>query len=180
MKQKYVTVVGNLPIRFDLAEALRLGSVIASANSNKSILFPYATCNSEQNLQDMLNSPCFYKTDILVPEELFKKYLFFNNVNCLPNFPAIKTLDIEPNSCTPQILSLMLAVYLRQKVVFLLGYDISNPLEMTRIKSIAIENPDSRFVIVSKEGKSLKLDGIKNFYRDNYFKYQEVIDKHGE
>ena len=51
---------------------------------------------------------------------------------------------------------------------------------MTRIKSIAIENPDSRFVIVSKEGKSLKLDGIKNFYRDNYFKYQEVIDKHGK
>jgi hypothetical protein len=180
MKQKYITVVGNLPISFDLADALHLGPVIASANSNKSIVFPYATCNSEQNLQDMLNSPCFYKTDILVPEELFKKYLFFNNVNCLPNFPAIKTLDIEPSSCTPQILSLMLAVYLRQKVVFLLGYDMSNPLEMTRIKSIALENTDSRFVIISKEGKSLKLDGIKNFYQDNYFKYQEVIDKHGE
>ena len=28
--------------------------------------------------------------------------------------------------------------------------------------------------------KSLKLNGIKNFYRDNYFKYQEVIDKHGK
>ena len=93
---------------------------------------------------------------------------------------AIKTLDIEPNSCTPQILSLMLAVYLRQKIVFLLGYDVSNPLEMTRIKSIALENPDSRFIIVSKKGKALKLDGIKNFYRDNYFKYQEVIDKHGK
>jgi len=180
MKNNYVTIVGNLPIRFDLAEALRLGPVIASGNSNKSILFPYATCNSESNLQDMLNSPCFYETDILVPETLFKKYLFFNNVNCLPNFPAIKTLDIDPNSCTPQCLSLMLAVYFRQKIIFLLGYDISNPLEMNRIKSIAIENPTSRFVIISKKGKSLKLDDIKNFYGDNYFKYQEVIDKHGK
>ena len=33
MKNNYVTIVGNLPIRFDLAEALRLGPVIASGNS---------------------------------------------------------------------------------------------------------------------------------------------------
>ena len=183
MKSTYITVVGNLPISFDLAESMRLGPVIASSNSNKSILFPYATCNSEQNIQDMLNSPSFYNSDLLVPEKLFKKYLFFDNVNCLPDFPGVKTLDIDPNTCTPQLLSLLLAIYLKIKHIFLLGFDISNPLEMVRMKSITLENLDHKFIIVGKElgkmKKALKLDGIKNCYRDNYFKYQEVIDKHG-
>jgi len=43
MKSAYITVVGNLPIRFDLEQAQRIGPVIASSNSNKSINFEYAT-----------------------------------------------------------------------------------------------------------------------------------------
>ena len=55
MKNTYITIVGNLSIRFDLHESMHIGPVIASANSNKSINFAYATCNSEIILQDMLN-----------------------------------------------------------------------------------------------------------------------------
>ena len=129
MKQKYVTVVGNLPIRFDLAEALRLGPVIASANSNKSINFEYATVNTETNLQDMLNSSNFKGTNLLCPEVLFKKYVFFNGVYNLPEFPGLKSFDVDPEKCSPQTLSLMLAVYLKQTIIFLFGYDISNPIK---------------------------------------------------
>ena len=78
MKTTYLTLVGNTPIRFDLEESLRIGPVIASGNANKSINFPYATCNSEQNLQDMLNTSSFNQSSILVPESLFKKYVFFD------------------------------------------------------------------------------------------------------
>ena len=73
MKSAYITVVGNLPIRFDLEQAKKIGPVIASANTNKSIVFDYATCNTETNLQDMLNSASFRESKLLVPEELFKK-----------------------------------------------------------------------------------------------------------
>ena len=118
MKNTYITIVGNLSIRFDLHESMHIGPVIASANSNKSINFAYATCNSEIILQDMLNSTNFRGTNLLCPEELFKKYVFFNEVTCLPDFPGLKTLEIDPNNCTPQCLSLMLAVYLQPKIIF--------------------------------------------------------------
>ena len=175
MNNNYVTIVGNLPIRFDLHESMHIGPVIASANSNKSINFAYATCNSETILQDMLNSNNFQGTNILVPEELFKKYVFFNEVTCLPDFPGIKTLDVNPTECTPQCLSLMLAAYLKPKVIFLLGYDLSNPVEFTRLKSIAILNSDIRFANISKE-RNNKLDDLENCFNDTYIKYQEVID----
>ena len=175
MKYNYVTIVGNLPISFDLHESRHIGPVIASANSNKSINFSYATCNSENNLQDMLNSANFQGTNIIVPEELFKKYVFFNEVTCLPDFPGIKTLDVNPTECTPQCLSLMLAAYLKPKVIFLLGYDLSNPVEFTRLKSIAILNSDIRFANISKE-RNNKLDDLENCFNDTYIKYQEVID----
>ena len=175
MKNNYITIVGNQPISFDLHESMHIGPVIASANNNKSINFAYATCNSETNLQDMLNSTNFQGTNILVPEELFKKYVFFNETTCLPDFPGIKTLEIDPNNCTPQCLSLMLAVYLKPKVIFLLGYDLNNPIEFTRVKSIIISNPDVRFAYISNP-QIKKLDDLDNCFSDTYIKYQEVID----
>ena len=72
--KNYITVVGSLPIKFDIDQAKKVGPVIASANSNKSITFDYATVNTETNLQDMLNSPNFQNTNLLAPEKLFKKY----------------------------------------------------------------------------------------------------------
>ena len=66
MKSTYITVVGNLPVRFDVETAKKLGPVIASANANKSIVFDYATVNTETNLQDMLNSASFKGTELLL------------------------------------------------------------------------------------------------------------------
>ena len=175
MKNNYITIVGNLPISFDLHESMHIGPVIASANNNKSINFAYATCNSETNLQDMLNSDNFVGTNILTPETLFKKYIFFNEVICLPDFPGIKSLDINPDTCSPQCLSLMLSVYLRPKIIFLLGYDLVNPIEFTRLKSIAISNPDIRFAYICNP-LIKKLDELDNCFCDTYIKYQEVID----
>jgi hypothetical protein len=59
-------------------------------------VFDYATANTETNLQDMLNSASFRGTELLVPEPLFKKYVFFDGVNCLPEFPGLKSYDIDP------------------------------------------------------------------------------------
>ena len=176
MKSAYITVVGNLPIRFDLEQAQKIGPVIASSNSNKSINFEYATVNSEVNLQDMLNSPNFNDTKLLVPEPLFKKYVFFDGVTCLPDFPGLKSYDIDPEKCSPQVLSLMLSVYLKQTIVFLLGYDISNPTELTRLKSIMIANPNTKFMYICDPPRTYQLDDLDNGFCDNYIKFQELID----
>ena len=177
MKSAYITVVGNLPVKFDLDQARQLGPVIASANSNKSISFDYATVNTETNLQDMLNSASFKDAQLLVPEDLFKKYVFFDGVTCLPDFPGLKSYDIDPVKCSPQTLSLMLAVYLRQTIVFLLGYDISNPIELTRLKSIMLANPNTKFMYICNPPVTYQLDDLQNGFCDTYIKFQELIDR---
>ena len=177
MKSTYITVVGNLPVRFDIEQAKTLGPVVASANSNKSIKFDYATVNTETNLQDMLNSANFRGTKLLVPEPLFKKYVFFDDVTCLPDFPGLKTYDIDPEKCSPQVLSLMLSVYIKKDIVFLLGYDISNPVELTRLKSIMLANPNTKFMYICDPPRTYQLDDLANGFCDNYFKFQELIDR---
>jgi len=177
MKSTYITVVGNLPIRFDLEQARTLGPVIASANANKSIVYDYATVNTETNLQDMLNSASFKGTELLVPEQLFKKYVFFDGVTCLPDFPGLKSYDIDPNICSPQTLSLMLSVYINPNIVFLLGYDISNPVELTRLKSIMLANHNTKFMYICNPPRTYQLDDLDNGYCDTYIKFQELIDR---
>jgi hypothetical protein len=177
MKSAYITIVGNLPVRFDLDQARKLGPVIASANSNKSISFDYATVNTEANLQDMLNSANFKDTKMLVPENMFKKYVFFDGVSCMPNFPGLKSYDIDPEKCTAQTLSLMLAVYLQKSMVFLLGYDISNPTELTRLKSIALANPNTKFMYICNPPRTYQLDDLANGFCDTFIKFQEFIDR---
>jgi hypothetical protein len=176
--KNYITVVGSLPIKFDIDQAKKVGPVIASANSNKSITFDYATVNTETNLQDMLNSPNFRNTNLLAPEKLFKKYVFFDGICCLPEFPGLKSYDIDPEKCSPQTLSLMLAVYLRQTIVFLVGYDISNPTELTRLKSIALANPQTKFMYICNPPRTYQLDELTNGFCDSFVKFQELIDNH--
>ncbi len=177
MKNAYITVVGSMPVKFDLEQAKVLGPVIASGTANKSTTFDYATVNSESNLQDMLNSPVFKGTTLLAPEELFKKYVFFDGVTCLPHFPGLTSFDIDPVKCTSQTLSLLLSVYLRQTIVFLLGYDISNPTELTRLKSIAISNPNTKFMYICNPPRTYQLDDLPNGFCDTYIKFQELIDR---
>lgn len=177
MKNSYITVVGNLPVRYDLDQAKKLGPVIASGNTNKSILFDYATVNSETNLQDMINSASFRGSELLAPEALFKKYIFFDGVTCLPDFPGLKSYDIDPEKCSPQTLSLMLAVYLQHTIVFLVGYDISNPIELTRLKSIMVGNPNTKFMYICNPPRTSQLDDLNNGFCDTYIKFQELIDR---
>jgi hypothetical protein len=176
MKNAYITVVGSMPVKFDLDQTKQLGPIIGSGNSNKSVTFNYATVNSENNVQDMLNSPNFRGTELVLPEKLFKKYIFFDGVVCAPDFPSLKSFDVDIEKCSPQTLSLLLAVYLQSKVIFLLGYDISNPTELTRLKSIAIANPNSKFIYICNPPRTYQLDVLANGFCDTYVKLQEVID----
>ena len=177
MKSAYITVVGNLPVRFDIEQARKLGPVVASANSNKSIEFDYATVNTETTLQDILNSANFRNTELLVPEQLFKKYVFFDGVTCLPDFPGLKSYDIDPEKCSTQTLSLMLSVYIKKDIVFLLGYDISHPVELTRLKSIMVSNPTTKFMYICNPPRTHQLDDLENGFCDTFVKFQELIDR---
>ena len=95
----------------------------------------------------------------------------------MPMFPGIKSFDIDQENCSPQTLSLLLAVYLKKPVIFLLGYDISNPTELTRLKSIALSNPDTKFMYICNPPRTYQLDDLSNGFCDTYIKFQELIDR---
>jgi hypothetical protein len=179
---KSIAVVGNMPIKWDFDECLRLGSVIASGNTYKTIAFEYATANTEQHLQDMLNSANFRNTRILVPDTLYKKYIFFSNVDCLPNFPAMKTLDINDETCSEQLLSLMLACWMEIPNIYLFGYDIENLTERARLITLGISYPHSRIIYVRKPNptKIFLFDAYDNMRVMDYIEYQKIVDKNGK
>ena len=103
--------------------------------------------------------------------------MFFDGVTCLPDFPGLKSYDIDQEKCSPQTLSLMLAVYLKESIVFLLGYDISNPVELTRLKSIMLANPNIKFMYICDPPRTYQLDDLANGYCDTFIKFQEFIDR---
>ena len=71
----------------------------------------------------------------------------------------------------------MLAAYLKQKIVFLIGYDISNPTELTRLKSVALANPDTKFMYICNPPRTFQLDDLANGFCDTFIKFQELVDK---
>lgn len=177
-----VAVVGNVPIKYDFDECSRLGDIIASGNTYKTTEFRYATANTEQHLQDMLNSKNFVNSRILVPDSLYKKYIFFSNVDCLPNFPAMKTLDIDDDKCSEQMLSLMLACWMEIKNIYLFGYDIENLTERSRLITVGISYPHSNIYYVRKPNPSkiFLFDTYDNINVMDYIQYQKIVDKHGK
>jgi len=179
---KSIAVIGNMPIKWDINECLRLGPVIAAGNTYKTIEFEYATANSEQHLQDMLNAANFQSTRILVPDTLYKKYIFFSNVDCLPNFPTLKTLDINDQTCSEQLLSLMLACWMEIPNIYLFGYDIQNLTERNRLIALGISYPHCRIIYVRKPNPSkiFLFDTFDNMEVIDYIKYQQIVDKNGK
>ena len=174
-KTAYITVVGDLPVRFDLERSLLLGPVVASGNSNKHMRYTHMTANSEAQVQDLLNSPAISGSSIVVPDRLFRKYCFFDAITHLPDLPGLKTMDIDPDKCTAQSLSLMLSVYLVQTVVFLVGYNIGDPRELSLLRRIAEYNGQTKFTYICNPPRTNRLDDLPNFFCDTFDKYREVI-----
>jgi hypothetical protein len=174
-----VNIVGSVPIQWDFDQSDLLGSTIQAGNTHKNHPFDYAVTNVENRLQDMLNTDSFKGTKILVPEDLYKKYIFFDPIDNLPNFPFIKSLDLDVNSCSEQSLALLLACWMEMEVIYLFGYDIANLTERARLISIAMAHPHNRIVYVRKPNPNsiFLFDDFENMSVMDYLEYQKVVDE---
>jgi hypothetical protein len=179
MKTTYITVVGDLPVRFDLEQSMKIGPVVASGNTNKHMRYSHITANTEAQAQDLLNSPAVTGSNIVLPQRLFRKYCFFDTVTNLPELPGLRAMDVDPERCTAQSLSLLLSVYLVQTVVFLVGYDISDPRELSLLRRVAEYNGQTKFTYICNPPRTHQLDDLDNCYCDTFDKYQEVIARAG-
>lgn len=150
MNPKNCVVIGPAVMQYDVTKLLQFSDVVVSGNMLKTHNFPYAVVNSETRLQDMLNTPAFRESLILAPEKLYRKYVFFEQVDCLPSLPEVKSTGREIHELSEQSLSLMLAMWMEKKRIYLFGYDIFDLDERSVLLSILAANPFSEIFYVRK------------------------------
>ena len=116
MNPENCVVIGPAPVQYDLQTLVNFSDTVVAGNTHKNNSFTYATVASETRLQDMLNTPSFRDTIILAPDKLYKKYVFFEQIDNLPSLPFVKSTGKSTENLSDQSLALMLALWLTTEV----------------------------------------------------------------
>jgi hypothetical protein len=176
MKTATITVIGAVtPIEFDLNVCAKRSIIIATNTAHNNVKPDYAIITSELQLQDAMNQPNFKETRLLVPENMYKKYLFFENVDELPRFPVMKSIGLDEQQYSKQSLALMLACWMEPDTVHLFGYDIQDLIERERLLSIGMTNPHTHIVYTRKPNpnKIFLFNDYENISVMDYKQYQK-------
>ena len=150
MNPENCAVIGPAVMQYDIDKIQAFCDTVVAGNIQKNHEFPYAVVNSETRLQDMLNSPNFRESVILAPDTLYKKYVFFEQIDALPSLPEIKSTGKSVAELSDQSLALMLAMWMEKKHIYLFGYDIFDLTERSVLWSILNSNPFSQIHYVRK------------------------------
>jgi hypothetical protein len=150
MNPENCVVIGPAVLQYDKDALLAFADVILAGNAHKTHEVPYATVSSETRLQDMLNSPVFRNTTILAPDSLYRKYVFFEQIDCLPSLPAVKSTGKKIDELSEQSLALMLAQWMDKKHIYLFGYDIEDLDERSMLLNILGASPFCNVYYVRK------------------------------
>lgn len=175
MKYTHITVNGSVPFDYDLKTPSRIGDVIASGICNKNVKFKYAVTNNELELQNMINYPHYKETMLLTNKSLFKKYLFFDNVNFLPKFSELPGINENFEKLSNQTLAVLLASWSDHDVVLLFGCDIEDLSERAKLIKIMESNPTVKYKFCRKPNvNKIKLfDHLPNVDVMNYPEVKE-------
>ena len=98
----------------------------------------------------MINYPKYADTTLVTGEALFKKYMFFDNVEYAPKFGDISKLNIDFNECSNQLLALLVACWSDADRIFVCGYDIENLTERALLIQTMQINPTTTFYYCRK------------------------------
>ena len=154
MNSENCAVIGPAVMQYDIDKIQAFCDTVVAGNIHKNHEFPYAVVNSETRLQDMLNSANFRQTIILTPDKLYKKYVFFEQIDALPSPPEIKSTGKSVAELSDQSLALMLAQWMEKKHIYLFGYDIENLDERAVLLNIMGSNNFAYIYYVRKPNPS--------------------------
>lgn len=166
-------------MQYNPGKLLEFSDVIVAGNVHKDHKFPYATVNSETRLQDMLNSASFRETIILTPDKLYKKYVFFEQIDALPSLPEVKSTGKKMEELSEQSLALMLAMWMDKKNIYLFGYDIEDLEERSVLLSILGSNPFCNVYYVRKPNpaKIHLFDAYENMQVINFIEFERMKNR---
>lgn len=150
MSKDKCVVIGSAVMDYRLDKLVDNYDVIQASNQYRTHPVDYAVINRESALQELLNNTVFRDSVLLVPDALYKKYIFFDQVDALPSLPTVRSTGKNVESLSEQSLALMLALWMERKHVYLFGYDIENLNERAILLSIMGSNPFSQIYYVRK------------------------------
>jgi hypothetical protein len=179
MNTENCVVIGPAIMRYDTEKLTQFADVILAGNSKKDNEFKYAVAMRENILQDMLNSSSFRQTIVLAPQDLYKKYVFFEQIDELPSLPQVPSTGYKLNDLSEQSVALMLALWMEKKNIYLFGYDIQDLKERAILLSILAANPFANVFYTRKPNpaKIHLFDTYENVKVIDYNQFDEMANE---
>ena len=160
-KHNYITVLGSNDSRMPLAQLREYGPIVSVANHmHDAEQLDYVWTRQEKELLWFLQqrpSP----VDCVTTPELYKKYVFYDQVHSFPPISPQFNLTLDVNT-DDQTLALLTALGLTEKRIILVGYDISNPRVLKDLRSVIMLHPDMKFYFLCNPPKTKQLDYCSN------------------
>ena len=160
-KHNYITVLGRNDSRMPLAQLREYGPMIGvSSHMHDAAHLDYVWTRKEKELLWFLQqrpSP----VDCVTTPELYKKYVFYDQVHSFPPISPQFNLTLDVNT-DDQTLALLTALGLTEKRIILVGYDISNPRVLKDLRSVIMLHPDMKFYFLCNPPRTKQLDHCSN------------------
>jgi len=160
-KHNYITVLGRNDSKIPLAQLCDYGPIIGVASHmHDAAHLDYVWTRQEKDLLWFLQqrpSP----VDCVTTPELYKKYVFYDQVHSFPPISPQFNLTLDVNT-DDQTLALLTALGLTEKRIILVGYDISNPKVLKDLRSVIMLHPDMKFYFLCNPPKTKQLDYCSN------------------
>lgn len=160
-KHAYITVLGRNDSKMPIAQLQEYGPIISvSKHMHNAEHIQYVWTRQEKDLLWLLQqrpSP----VDCVTTPELYKKYVFYDQVHSFPPISPQFNLTLDVNT-DDQTLALLTALGLTEKRIILVGYDISDPKVLKDLRSVIMLHPEMKFYFLCNPPKTKQLDYCQN------------------
>jgi hypothetical protein len=160
-KHNYITILGRNKSQVPMDKLSQYGPIISvSDHMHDAGHLDYVWTRQEKDLLWFLQqrpSP----VDCVTTPELYKKYVFYDQVHSFPPISPQFNLTLDVNT-DDQTLALLTALGLTEKRIILVGYDISNPKVLKDLRSVIMLHPDMKFYFLCNPPKTKQLDYCSN------------------
>ena len=115
---------------------------------------------------------------ILAPKLLYSKYVFYEFVECLPDFKELEPYQWNSEGVSQQLLSVAFAMWLGAEVVYLFGYNLDMQKEIDNLQAMIKLYSATEFVYVYKLMPKFNWKELNNFSLKNYDEFRKKVIKH--
>jgi len=172
----FTTVVGKLGTDLDTLyqsnERITVGCGAESAQKG----YTYTVVNDEITL-DAVMQISNINTTVVAPRQLYAKYIWHDNIECLPPFEDLKDYDFDPQKVSEQQVALALACWIGTPSLFLLGYQLDSIKETPAVQAFARIYPRTKFAYIRKPNpQKIKIfDQYPNIIVDDTDTFKKMI-----